>query len=123
MFIANLDPLAFGMAGIALLLSLISLLIIVFYLRKLVLASMRMADAFMAVLEAHGYFEDDDEGDNEEDTIDPPDDPHTTAPLPDELDNESSSSSEEENEADIEAEAELALIFRRMTREEDLILA
>lgn len=117
MFIANLDPLAFGMAGIALLLSLISLLIIVFYLRKLALAAMRMADAFMAVLEAHGYFEDDTD-DGAVDTTDPPHDPNATAPLP-ELDGESSV----EDDADIEQEAELAVIFHRVAREEDLALA
>ena len=93
MIFVNTDPLAFGMAGLALMLALISLLIVVYYVRKLALSTAAMAEAFRAVLDTYVFtsdfdFSDDfdgaeeDDEDDDGDGRDADDDDDDDAPLP-----------------------------------------
>ncbi len=148
MLFMNIDPLAFGMAGIALLISLISLLILVAYVRKLANAAMHLASAFYTFLETQGCFdeqsdedaeddEDEEESDDDDESVaasgdndDPP--PHSggsyyvTSPLSESRPGDDDPLGSvrvhrtvpEDNDADLEEDAALEVIFHRVDRAE-----
>jgi hypothetical protein len=111
MIFLSFDPLAFGMAGLALSLSLVALLFVIFYVRKLALAAAQTAVGFHRLLEAYGFFDeldDEEDGDDSDDSDDSgPDSPtppalniYATAPLP-----------EAHPDEETEADATLAMLL------------